>query len=68
MNQLTLTECSKRRLDETSLLQTLMQKHLDTELDNHLEYSKYTHIKDKNTMNIRNSYCKFKNVKTNMEI
>ena len=30
-----------------SLLQPLMQKLLDAELDNHLEYDKYEHKKDK---------------------
>ncbi len=47
-----------------SLLQPLMQKLLDTELENHLEYSKYTHKKDKETTNIRNGHCKPKTVKT----
>lgn len=47
-----------------SLLQPLMQKLLDTELENHLEYSKYTHLKGKKSHNIRNGYCKTKNVKT----
>ena len=47
-----------------SLLQPLMQKLLDTELENHLEYSKYTHYKGKKNQNIRNGYCKPKNVKT----
>lgn len=47
-----------------SLLQPLMQKLLDTELENHLEYSKYTHLKGKKIQNIRNGYCKTKNVKT----
>ena len=47
-----------------SLLQPLMQKLLDTELENHLEYSKYTHLKDKTSQNIRNGHCKPKNVKT----
>ena len=41
----------KNGLDVTnfldSLLQPLMQKLLDTELDNHLEYDKYEHSKDK---------------------
>lgn len=46
------------------LLQPLMQKLLDTELENHLEYSKYTHKKDKPTTNIRNGHCKSKTVKT----
>lgn len=45
-----------------SLLQPLMQKLLDTELENHLEYSKYEHKKDKT--NSRNGYCKEKKVKT----
>lgn len=44
------------------LLQPLMQKLLDAELDNHLEYSKYEHKKEKN--NARNGHCKEKNVKT----
>ena len=47
-----------------SLLQPLIQKLLDTELENHLEYSKYTHLKGKKNQNIRNGYCKTKNVKT----
>lgn len=47
-----------------SLLQPLMQKLLDTELENHLEYSKYTHFKGKKNQNIRNGYCKPKTVKT----
>ena len=46
------------------LLQPLIQKLLDTELENHLEYSKYEHYKDKKTKNIRNGYCKPKTVKT----
>ena len=46
------------------LLQPLMQKLLDTELDNHLEYSKYKHSKDKQNDNMRNGYCKSKTVKT----
>ena len=45
-----------------SLLQPLMQKLLDAKLDNHLEYSKYEHKKEKT--NSRNGYCKEKNVKT----
>lgn len=47
-----------------SLLQPLMQKLLDTELENHLEYPKYKHFKGKKTQNIRNGYCKTKNVRT----
>ena len=47
-----------------SLLQPLMQKLLDTELENHLQYSKYTHLKGKKSQNIRNGYCKSKTVKT----
>lgn len=47
-----------------SLLEPLMQKLLDTELENHLEYSKYTHLKEKKSQNIRNGYCKEKTVKT----
>ena len=46
------------------LLQPLMQTLLDAELDNHLEYSKYEHSKEKKTRNIRNGYCKPKTVKT----
>lgn len=40
-----------------------MQKLLDAELDNHLEYSKYEHKKDEKK-NFRNGYCKPKTVKT----
>lgn len=53
-----------------SLLQPLMQKLLDTELENHLEYSKYEHkenkrnIKNENKRNFRNGYCNPKVVKT----
>ena len=47
-----------------NLLQPLMQKLLDTELENHLEYSKYKHYKGKINDNMRNGYCKTKNVKT----
>ena len=57
----------KTGLDATnfldSLLQPLMQKLLDTELDNHLEYDKYEHSKTKNN-NSRNGHCKPKTVKT----
>ena len=45
------------------LLQPLMQKLLDAELDNHLEYSKYEHRKNEKK-NFRNGYCKTKLVKT----
>ena len=45
-----------------SLLQPLMQKLLDTELENHLEYSKYE--RGKNNTNNRNGYCKSKRVET----
>lgn len=65
----------KNSLDVTNfldgLLQPLMQKLLDTELDNHLEYDKYEHTKDKKTKNSRNGHCKPKTVKTeygNIEI
>lgn len=65
----------KSSLDVTnfldSLLQPLMQKLLDTELDNHLEYDKYEHSKDKKIQNSRNGHCKPKTVKTeygNIEI
>lgn len=48
-----------------NLLQPLMQKLLDAELENHLEYSKYEHSKEKlNKTNTRNGHCKNKNVKT----
>lgn len=47
-----------------SLLEPLMQKLLDAELDNHLEYSKYEHAKDKKNNNFRNGYCKNKKVQT----
>ena len=65
----------KNGLDVTnfldSLLQPLMQKLLDTELDNHLEYDKYEHAQDKKNKNSRNGHCKPKTVKTeygNIEI
>lgn len=44
-----------------SLLQPLMQKLLDTELENHLNYSKYERCENNNS---RNGYCKEKTVKT----
>lgn len=47
-----------------SLLQPLMQKLLDAELENHLNYSKYTRLKGKKVQNMRNGYCKPKLVKT----
>lgn len=47
-----------------SLLQPLMQKLLDTELENHLEYSKYSHTNSAKIRNLRNGYCKPKTVKT----
>ncbi len=47
-----------------SLLQPLMQKLLDTELENHLEYSRYTHVKGKKIENMRNGFCNPKTVKT----
>lgn len=48
-----------------NLLQPLMQKLLDAELENHLEYPKYEHNKEKkNRTNSRNGHCKTKNVKT----
>ena len=51
-----------------SLLQPLMQKLLYTELENHLNYSKYQHktasANKANTRNFRNGYCKPKTVKT----
>ena len=46
------------------LLQPVMQTLLDTELENHLKYPKYTHLKGKKGQNMRNGYCKPKNVKT----
>ncbi len=45
------------------LLQPLMQKLLDAELENHLEYSKYEHAKNK-ADNARNGHCKTKKVET----
>ena len=36
------------------LLQPLMQKLLDAELENHLDYPKYAHVKDSN--NARNGH------------
>ena len=47
-----------------SLLQPMMQRLLDTELENHLEYSKYEHAKDKKNNNARNGHCKGKKVET----
>ena len=48
-----------------NLLQPLMQNLLDAELENHLEYPKYEHNKEKkNKTNSRNGHCKSKNVKT----
>ena len=65
----------KSGLDVTNfldgLLQPLMQKLLDAELENHLEYSKYAHTKGKKQTNTRNGPCKPKTVKTeygNIEI
>ena len=46
------------------LIQPLMQKLLDAELDNHLEYEKYEHTKDKKDNNSKNGYCKSKQVET----
>ena len=46
------------------LLQPLMQKLLDAELDNHLEYEKYEHVKDKKDNNSRNGHSKSKQVET----
>lgn len=46
------------------LLQPLMQKLLDTELTNHLEYDKYSHAEEKDRENARNGHCKTKTVKT----
>lgn len=47
------------------LLEPLMQKLLDAELDNHLEYDRYEHSKDKkDNTNSRNGYCKSKTVET----
>ena len=47
-----------------SLIQPLMQKLLDAELDNHLEYEKYEHTKEKQRNNSRNGHCKEKQVET----
>ncbi len=41
-----------------------MQKLLDAELENHLEYPKYEHEKGKKQTNTRNGHCKPKTVKT----
>lgn len=46
------------------LLQPLMQTLLDAELENHLQYPRYEHSKDRKPRNIRNGYCKPKVVKT----
>ena len=46
------------------MLQPLMQKLLDAELENHLEYPKYEHEKGKKQTNTRNGHCKPKTVKT----
>lgn len=58
----------KSGLDATNflggLLQPLMQRLLDAELENHLDYSKYEHQKEKNNDNARNGYCKTKTVRT----
>ena len=58
----------KSGLDVTNfldgLLQPLMQKLLDAELENHLEYQKYEHEKGKKQTNTRNGHCKPKTVKT----
>lgn len=60
----------KTGLDATnfldSLLQPLMQKLLDTELDNHLEYDKYEHSKNNN--NSRNGHCKPKTEYGNIKV
>ena len=45
-----------------SLLETLMQRLLDAELENHLDYAKYEHKKNSN--NSRNGHCKSKQVET----
>lgn len=47
-----------------SLLQPLMQKLLDTELENHLNYQRYEHKSNKDDNNSRNGYCKSKKVET----
>lgn len=47
-----------------SLLQPMIQKLLDAELENHLEYPKYKHTKDKKNCNARNGHCKEKDVQT----
>ena len=46
------------------LLEPLMQRLLDAELENHLEYSKYEHTKKNKDKNTRNGHCKKKNVQT----
>ncbi len=45
----------------SSMMQPILQKMLDAELDSHLEYGKYEHT---NKENSRNGYCKSKLVKT----
>ena len=45
----------------SSMMQLILQKMLDAELDSHLEYEKYEHT---NKENSRNGYCKSKLVKT----
>lgn len=47
-----------------SLIQPIFQKLLEAELENHLDYPKYVHVKDKDDSNARNGHCKSKNVKT----
>lgn len=76
LNQLIIDEAVKQYKDGNiksgldvenfldGLLQPLMQKLLDAELENHLDYPKYTHLKDKEFNNSRNGHCKTKTLKT----
>ena len=47
-----------------SLLQPMMQRLLDAELENHIEHPKYEHTEKGKKRNFRNGYCKTKTVKT----
>ena len=47
-----------------SLLQPMMQRLLDAELENHIEHPKYEHTEKGKKRNFRNGYCKTQTVKT----
>ena len=47
-----------------SLLQPMMQRLLDAELENHIKHPKYEHTEKGKKRNFRNGYCKTKTVKT----